>query len=407
MSKRTSSRFAVVAVWVVLAGAGLFGGTTPARATDLDITTTVTTSPAIDPTEVPLPTSPRVNLSTTASPSYASYTVILDPYNLSTGETFDPVYFRATTTVVDVGEGESPVAGQAAAFDLAVSVLPPGSTCAVTTTLTSATSTLECRLTFSPPLVSNGSNSAPFTVTVKAPTAGQRIKFVSETRWFEPGAHPSSPGCGGPAPTANFPPLISDCLETEGEKSPIYFDLLSPTANPTIAQTVLPFATGGTVTTGTGAATCENPWVVSVKVPQAATVSLNSAPAADPFVATCSSGNCQFFAKVAIPLATFAPTNPLVTTLRRDRCTIEGHGIIGKALQILEESIYYRGDTANAFAKVYSCHITGGPVPGIPCIKSRGIYTIFNLPNVPDKLKYLGDHFWIIHSTENGKWGAP
>ena len=142
-------------------------------------------------------------------------------------------------------------------------------------------------------------------------------------------------------------------------------------------------------------------------VPQAATVSLNSAPAIDPFAATCSAGNCQFFAKVAIPLATFAPTNPLVTTLRRDRCTIEGHGIIGKALQILEESIYYRGDTSFAFGKVLSCHITGGPILGIPCIKSRGIYTIFNLPNVPDKLKYLGDHFWIIHSTENGKWGAP
>ena len=403
MSHRTSSRFAVAAGWVVLGGAGLFGGTTPARATDLDITTAVTTSPAIDPTEDPLPTSPRVNLSTAASPSYASYTVTLDPYNASSGETFNPVYFRATTTVVNVGEGESPVAGEAAAFDLAVSVLPSGAACTVLTTLASATSTIECKLTFSPYLVSNGPNSAPFTVTVKAPTAGQRIKFESETRWFE---SVSPHGCGLP-PAGNFPAVAPPCLESEGVKPAIYFDLLSPTANPTIAQTVLPFATGGTVTTGSGAATCENPWVVSVKVPQAATVSLNSAPATDPFAATCSAGNCQFFAKVAIPQATFAPTNPLVTTLRRDRCTIEGHGIIGKALQILEESIYYRGDTSSAFAKVYSCHITGGPAPGIPCIKSRGIYTIFNLPNVPDKLKYLGDHFWIIHSTENGKWGAP
>jgi hypothetical protein len=408
MNQHTSSRFAVAAGRLVLAGAGLFGAMTPAHATDLDITTTVTTSPAIDPTEVPLPTSPRVNLSTTASPSYASYTVILDPYNPFTGETFDPVYFRATTTVVNVGVGEPPVAGQAAAFDLAASLVPPGSTCAVTTTLGSATSTIECRLTFSPPLVSHGANSPPFTLTVKAPTAGQRIKFVSETRWFE-SVSPHSCSYYGPPP-GNFPPVNSPCLESEGVKPAIYFDLLSPTANPTIAQTVLPFTTGGTVTTGSGAATCENPWVVSVKVPQAATVSLNSAPAPDtpPIAATCSTGNCQFFAKVAIPLASFAPTNPLVTTLRRDRCTIEGHGIIGKALQILEESIYYRGDhPLSTYAKVYSCHITGGPVPGIPCIKSRGIYTIFNLPNVPDKLQYLGDHFWIIHSTENGKWGAP
>jgi hypothetical protein len=187
----------------------------------------------------------------------------------------------------------------------------------------------------------------------------------------------------------------------------IYFDLLSPTANPTIAETVLPFATGGTVTTGTGAATCDNPWVVHVQVPQAATVSLNTAPPPDPFAATCSAGDCQFFAKVAIPQATFAPTNPLVTTLRRDRCTIEGRGIIGKALQILEESIYYRGDTSSSFIRVFSCRTHGGPSPGVPCIASRGIYTIFNLPNVPDKFKYLGDHFWILHSTENGKWGAP
>ena len=181
--------------------------------------------------------------------------------------------------------------------------------------------------------------------------------------------------------------------------------------NPNTVATVLPLATGGTVFTGTegGAATCDNPWIVSVKVPQAATVSLNTAPAPDtpPVAATCSAGDCQFFAAVSIPQATFAPTNPLVTTLRRDRCTIEGRGIIGKALQIFEEKIFYRGDEQSAYAKVYPCRITGGPTPGVPCIASRGIYTIFNLPNVPDKLLYLGDHFWIMNSTENGKWGAP
>jgi hypothetical protein len=388
----------------IVLGVAAFGGVAPASATDLDITTTVTTSPAIDPTEVPLPPRPRVSLSTTALPSYASFIVTLDPYDNTSGETFHPVYFRATTTVVNVGEGESPVAGQVAAFDFTGAVFPSPD-CTVVTTPASATSTIECKLTFSPYLVSNGPTAAPFTVTVKAPTAGQRIKFESETRWFE---SVSSHGCPA-APTGNFPPLNPPCLETEGPKPALYFDLLSPTATPTIAETVLPFTGGGTVTTGTGAATCANPWVVSVQVPQAATVSLNSAPAPDtpPIAATCSAGNCQFFAKVKIPQATFAPDNPLVTTLRRDRCTIEGRGIIGKALQIFEESIYYRGDEQSMYAKVYPCRITGGPVPGIPCIASRGIYTIFNLPNVPDKLQYLGDHFWIMHSTENGKWGAP
>lgn len=406
MSKRASSRFAVAGASALVAG--MLAHATPAFATGYsyapDIATQVTTSPAIDPTEVPLPLRARVNLSTNASPAYASYIVTLNPNNYSTGGPFHPVYFRATTTVVNIGDGESPVAGQAAAFDLAVSAFPPGAACTVTTTLASATSTIECKLTFSPYLVPASPNTAPFTATVKAPSVGQRIKFVSETRWFDSGSPYHS--CHYGPPSGNFPP-VGPCIETAGVKPAIYFDLLSPTANPTIAETVLPFATGGTVTTGSGAATCANPWVVSVKVPQAATVSLNTLPAPDPFAATCSAGDCQFFAKVAIPLATFAPTNPLITTLRRDRCTIEGHGIIGKAVQILEESIYYRGDASSAFAKVYSCHITGGPVPGIPCIKSRGIYTIFNLPNVPDKLQYLGDHFWIIHSTENGKWGAP
>ena len=388
---------------VIVCAVAVLGGITPALATDLDIATTVTTSPAIDPTDVPLPLRPRVNLSTAAVPSYASYIVTLDPYNQTTNETFHPVYFRATTTVVNVGEGESPVAGQVAAFDFAGAVLPSAD-CTVTTTPASATSTIECKLTFNPKLVSNGPNAAPFTVTVKAPTAGQRIKFVSETRWFE---SVSPHHCYSP-PSGNFPPVNPPCLETEGQKPAIYFDLLSPTGNPTVAETVLPFATGGTVTTGTGAATCDNPWVVSVQVPQAATVSLNTAPTPDtpPIAATCSAGDCQYFAQVKIPQATFAPTNPLVTTLRRDRCTIEGRGIIGKALQILEESINYRGDEEVAYAKVYSCHITGGPAPGIPCIASRGVYTIFNLPNVPDKLKYLGDHFWVIKATENGKYAT-
>jgi hypothetical protein len=372
---------------VIALAAAMLGCCTSAFATHPppppDIRTTVTTLPAIDPTEVPVPARPRVNLSTTAVPSFASYIVTLDPSDGYPGKTFHPVYFRATTTVVNVGEGESPVAGQVAAFDFVGAVFPSPD-CTVTTTPAHATSTIECTLTFSPYLVSNGPPAAPFSVTVKTPTAGQRIKFVSETKWMK----------------------VGHGLRTEGTKPAIYFDLLSPSANPTLAETVLPFATGGTVTTGTGAATCDNPWVVSVKVPQPATVSLNTAPTPDtpPVAATCAAGDCEFFAQVRIPQATFAPTNPLVTTLRRDRCTIEGRGIIGKALQILEESIFYRPDEAAAYAKVYPCRITGGPVPGIPCIASRGVYTIFNLPNAPDKFKYLGDHFWVIKATENGKY---
>jgi hypothetical protein len=179
----------------ILAVAAAFGAATPAFATDIDIVTTVTTSPAIDPTEVPLPERARVNHSTSAAPSYASYNVTFTPYTGTVPETFDPVYFRATTTVVNVGEGESPLVGQVAAFDFDGAVLPAG--CSVITTPASATSTIECRLTFVPPLQRGGPAAAPLTFTVKAPSAGQRIKFVSETRWFEV---VSPHGCGSAPP---------------------------------------------------------------------------------------------------------------------------------------------------------------------------------------------------------------
>lgn len=371
------------------------------RAADLDITTQIATLPDIDPIEVPAPPFPRVSLSTAATPSFASYVVTLTPYTAPTFETFNPIYFQATTTIVDTSD--VPVAGQVAAFDYAGAVLP-SLDCTVTNNLPAATSTLTCKL---PITLQSQGTPASFTVTVKAPTAGQRIKFVSETRWYE---IVSPHGCSPTPPAGNFPAENEPCLETAGLQGPVTIDLTDPVANPRIAETVLPLVTGGVVTTGTGAATCDNPFVTTVNVPAAATVSLNVNPSLDTFDTTaCSSpsGACQFFSRVRIPQRTFAAANPLRITLRRDRCTIEGRGIIGKALQIFEEQVFYRKDLTNAYNRVYSCHITGGPTTGNPCIRSRGIYTIFNLPNVPDKLKYLGDHFWNIEATENGKYALP
>ena len=60
--------------------------------------------------------------------------------------------------------------------------------------------------------------------------------------------------------------------------------------------------------------------------------------------------------------------------------------------------------------KVLPCRITGGPVaatataPGRPCIASRKVYTIFNLPDVPNKFEYLGDHEWTIWANDNGRY---
>jgi len=190
--------------------------------------------------------------------------------------------------------------------------------------------------------------------------------------------------------------------------------------NPTTVATVLPDATGGTVYTGTegGAATCDQPWVSITQVPKAATVNLDvtTLTAEKPI---CASGSCEFFAALKIPgtfgTTTSPPSDLLVITLRRDRCTIEGRGIIGKALQILDENVLYRGATSagvedSQYVKVPPCRITGGPVaatstaPGRPCVASRKVYTIFNLPDVPNKWDYLGDHEWTIWANDNGKY---
>ena len=190
--------------------------------------------------------------------------------------------------------------------------------------------------------------------------------------------------------------------------------------NPNTVATVLPLATGGTVFTGTegGAATCDQPWVSVTQVPKAATVNLDVTPLpADKPI--CAAGACEFFASLKIPgtfgTTTSPPSDLLVITLRRDRCTIEGRGIIGKALQILDENVLYRGATTTGvedtqYVKVLPCRITGGPVaatataPGRPCIASRKVYTIFNLPDVPNKWDYYGDHEWTIWANDNGRY---
>jgi hypothetical protein len=127
---------------------------------DIDLTGTVAPVPA------------SVTLSTTGLPTYASYNVTLTHYPLR-DEALKPVYFSATTTVLDVSNVAVP--GQAAAFQ---SPLPTGcSVNALTPTV------LDC--TFADGLTLAGSTIA-FTVTVKAPSAGHHVAFTPQASYVEP-----------------------------------------------------------------------------------------------------------------------------------------------------------------------------------------------------------------------------
>ena len=106
----------------------------------------------------------------------------------------------------------------------------------------------------------------------------------------------------------------------------------------------------------------------------------------------------------------------MVNTLRRDKCTIgSGTGSLKDGLLILKEKIFYKPDIPYAAAleptPVYKqlllCLVTSGPYPGQPCIVYAQVYTRFNLPNVPNKMDYLGDHEWVIFSNENGRIALP
>jgi hypothetical protein len=401
---------------LLFAGTIMFGGLTSAFATDVDVITGVESLPASQ------------SRSTATQATYVRYKVTLAPYPNYTGETFEPVYFTATTSVLSGPSGDALEADASAPFELP---LPLGCVLAGPTTI-------NC--TFTPGLTSAGfpSGSPPasppkvFTVIVKTPLAGGRIKVTSETRWFEVG-FPHY--CYGPAPTFPLPAVSPPCYETEGEIS-TYTTLTVP--DPTVVETYVPVA-GGTVTTGSqgGAATCAggalgsdpNKWVTIVRVPEPAQVgvNLNRVPVVDDDVPP----NTIFFSRIQIPdlvdllgapqlfgVGTRwydhdAKSKLVVNTLRRDKCTIgSGLGTLKDALLILKEKIYYKPDIAYpprvpenppVYKRLHLCLVTSGPYPGEPCIVYAKVYSKFNLPNAPNKLDYLGDHEWLIFSNENGK----
>jgi hypothetical protein len=346
--------------------------------------------PPPEPAPLPLqitvvPTLATVTRSQDGLTTYAQYTVnIKNPNTLGLG--LIDGKFTASTSVLPSGTGTAPFF---ATDNPACSNPTPTS--------------IACTV----PNLLPGTSIVPFTVTVTAPTFtppanGGQIDFTHQS-------------------TARFnkdndfdadDPIVSTPAAT------VSTALTDP--NPTTVSTVLPLATGGTVFTGTegGAATCEQPWVSITQVPKAATVNMDVTPlpAEKPI---CAAGACEFFATLKIPgtfgTTTSPPSDLLVITLRRDRCTIEGRGIIGKALQILDENVLYRGATTagvedSQYVKVLPCRITGGPVaatstaPGRPCIAARKVYTVFNLPDVTNKWEFYGDHEWTIWANDNGRY---
>lgn len=374
-------RFKALIVFVAAA----LGGITPAFATY-----NTCTDPLVGPTHLPNPYDPDITTTVVSRPAsgtlsiggaypqtnFVAYDITLTQYRAH-AESFNPVFFRATTTVVGA-------VGQTAAIQS--SSLPAGCT------LSAANAVVTC--TFSDVAASTVSPAPPppaktFTLLVKSPTAGEQIKLSSQTFWKE---------------------THHTYCESEAALTTLTA-LSNPALNPEVVNTILPEP--GTVATGTtgGAATTAQPWVTIVKVPAAAQVGLDLTT---PVGEQCPTNDCENFAKVTIPGQQFsvgtrwydpdAKSKLLVITLRKDVTEVVGDTPAKKALQILHEKVYYKPDNANSYQQVLLCFVTSGPTVGNPCIAQVKVYTRFNLPNVPNKNEYTGDHEWVIFANENGRY---
>lgn len=360
-------------------------------------------------------------LSSPTQTNYVKYRVTLSHYTLRR-EAFNQVKFVADTVVSAGTAGPAKFFAASAPIvansgNAAILVPPNGNSCVISG---AALNHIECTFDFDPskqgfdypPTGTISSLLQPtitFELTVQSPTGTTlgTLKVNSITRYSESGGS-SEPESYGVSTLTNL--TVPD---------------------PTVVDTYVP--TAGTVTTGaqSGAATCVegNKWVTIVKVPEAASVSVNLNPDG-----TLPTGT-TFFSKVGIPNQLFgvgtkwydhdAVNKLLVVKLRRDKCTIgSGNATAKDALLILKEKIYYRPDHVvywpgtsilknpppglgpdPVYLPLNLCLVTGGPYPGEPCIVFAQVYTKFNLPNVPnaDSL-YRGDFEWVIFANENGRY---
>lgn len=395
MIDRTLSCLSAVAGSALLVGAGLLAVATPAFATSYD---PGCTDPLVGPTS-----SPYTHLTTSVAPTkgtlsvvgtypkdnYVKYDVTLTQYLVANH--FDPVVFTAKTTVLDSSGGT--LGSQAATF--LASSLPAGGVCVLNAAQDSVTCTFHDVADSTP----SGAPPKTFSLVVKTPTAGAKIKLLSSTLWNESIHY----NCKAEAPLTTLT------------------ELSNPALTPNVVDTYVPVA--GAVNTGTagGAATCvggpngtdPNKWVTIVKVPVAAQVGVDSNKPASEILPPGTFGN---YSQIGIPGQQFAvgthwydpgaASKLLVITLRRDNCTIDGRGPLSDALQILKEKVYYKSDVTLAnpnpqYNQLYSCFVSSGPTPGHPCIAFRKVYTRWNSPSSA----YWGDHEWVIYANENGKYG--
>jgi hypothetical protein len=334
---------------------------------------------------------PSVALSNSTQTNYVKYRVTLKHY-ADRLEAFSQVKFVADTVVIaaDAGAANFVETTAATVANNVGGALNNGApACVITTTH------LECTFNFNAPGFDGKAATITFDVTVQSPTASAAgsLDLKTTTSYTEAGDQP----------------------EPESFSLTSTSNLTVP--DPLVVATYVP--TAGTVKTGTnqGAATCAQPWVTIVKVPEAAQVGIDLNPFTDPSLPP----NTQFFSTIGIPDLTDPSGAPklfgvgthwydrdaasklVVNTLRRDVCTVPGSDPIKRAAHILQEKIYYKPE-GGQFQQVLLCIVTSGPMPGRPCIVFAQVYTRFNLPNVPNKDDYLGDHEWVIFANENGKY---
>ena len=329
---------------------------------DVDLTSAVVSVPG------------SVTLSTTALPTYVSYNVALTHY--SNPELLTNVGFTATTSVLSASN--QVVTGQAARFQS----FPTG--CSANADLT----VLTCAL----PNITDANATYTFSVTVKAPSAGDHVSLMSNASYSEDNG-----------PVQNAP------------STTVLTALTAP--DPLVVSTFVQ-PTGGTVYTGTNngfpAPTPSNTWAALVNVPPipggttASIVNLIADPGC-PRAANlldCSTS------KITIP-GTFSN---LVITLRRDASTITKKANITTAIVYYDQPahpdprINYLGF---AFHVPACTDTTYGSLPqsGIPCLSARNaVYAPVKDKDKKakdkddDKFKNLLYWEFVIQAIDNGRF---
>ncbi|MEP6738764.1 MAG: hypothetical protein ABJA61_00210 [Caldimonas sp.] len=300
-------------------------------------------------------------------PIYVSYRVTLTHHG--NPEPLTNVGFRATTSVLD--SSNDVVSGQAATF------LSFPAACSVNEHLT----VLTCAF----PDIADANAGYAFSVTVKAPGAGDHVSFASSASYSENhGPVQTAPSSTAvTALTAPGPLLVSTFVRPSGGK--VYTGFHNGLPEPTPS--------------GTWAALVEVP-----PIPGGTTASITNV-VADPGCPRAANLLDCSTSKMTIP-GTFTPD--LVITLRRDASTIT------KKADIASSIVYYdrpahpdpRINYLGFAFQVPACSSTTyGPLPqsGIPCIRSRSAVS-----------KQVGGHgqdqgrllYWefVILAVDNGRF---